>query len=90
MDIEFNSASELYERLQPALKSKVLELARDGYGYLTCEDVWNYLKEKKWVNSINLGLSDMVSDIFSSDNELIDAYFKDKLNSKKRRVYFDD
>lgn len=90
MDIEFNSAEELYERLKPALKSKVSELARDGYSYLTTDDLWNYLKEKKWINSVNLELSEMVSDIFSSDNALIDAYFKDKLNIKKRRVYFED
>ncbi|MCI9586076.1 MAG: hypothetical protein HFH45_05555 [Bacilli bacterium] len=90
MDIEFSSAEELYKRLKPALKSKVSELARDGYDYLTTDDVWNYLKEKKWINSVNLELSEMVSDIFSSDNALIDAYFKDKLNIKKRRVYFKD
>lgn len=90
MDIEFGSAVELYERLKPALKSKVGELKRDGYDYLNTEDVWNYLKENKWKNSSNLALHEMVSDIFSSDNALIDAYFKDKLNLKKRRVYFED
>lgn len=89
MDIEFNSVSELYERLQPALKSKVAELSRDGYGYLTVEDVWNYLKESKWKNSKNLALNEMVSDIFNSDNVIIDDYFKSKLNRRSRRVYFD-
>ena len=89
MDIEFNSASELYERLKPALKSKVSELKRDGYSYLTTEDVWNYLKEKKWKESRNLSLNEMVSDIFDSDNEIIDDYFKGKLNERTRRVYFD-
>lgn len=90
MDIEFGSVQELYERLKPALKSKVSELKREGYAYLNSEDVWNYLKEKKWRNSKNLSLHEMVSDIFNSDNALIDAYFKDKLYIKKRRVYFED
>ncbi|MBQ9011844.1 MAG: hypothetical protein IJ093_04265 [Bacilli bacterium] len=90
MDIEFNSVSELYERLKPALKSKVQELKRDGYTYLTCEDIWNYLKEKKWQNSRNLSLNEMVDDIFNSDNTIIDDYFKGKLNKKTRRVYFDE
>jgi len=45
MDIEFNSAGELYERLKPALKSKVSELRKFGYDYLKSEDIWNYLKE---------------------------------------------
>lgn len=90
MDIEFNSANELYERLKPALKSKIAELKRDGYTYLTEEDVWNYLKEKKWQNSKNLALNEMVSDIFNSDNSIIDDYFKGKLNKRTRRVYFDE
>jgi len=90
MDIEFGSVQELYERLKPALKSKVGELKRDGYDYLNTEDVWNYLKEKKWKSSTNLDLHQMVSDIFNSDNALIDSYFKGKLNMKQRRVYFED
>ncbi len=90
MDIEFNSAEELYERLLPALRSKVADLKRDGYNYLTADDVWNYLKENKWRNSNNLALYEMVSDILNSDNVIIDEYFKDKLNTKKRRVYFED
>ena len=90
MDIEFGSVQELYERLKPALKSKVGELKRDGYDYLNTEDVWNYLKEKKWKSSTNLALHQMVSDIFNSDNALIDAYFKGKLNKKQRKVYFKD
>ncbi len=89
MDLEFGSVEELYQRLKPALRSKLTELKEVGYGYLKIEDVWNYLKENKWRDSHNLALSDMVSDILNSDNELIDAYFKDKLNAKNRRVYFD-
>ncbi len=89
MDIEFNSASELYERLKPALKSKVAELKRDGFTYLTIEDVWNYLKESKWKNSKNLALNEMVSDIFSTDNIIIDDYFKGKMAKRTRRVYLD-
>ena len=90
MDIEFNTAEELYTRLKPALESKVSELTRDGYDYLTTEDVWNYLKENKWYSSTNLSLYEMVNDIFESDNALIDMYFKDKLNNKKRRTYFEN
>ena len=83
MDIEFENAKELYDRLVPALKSKVAELKRDGYSYLSTDDVWNYLIENKWKNSTNLALCEMVSDIFSSDNALIDDYFKEKLNERR-------
>ena len=89
MDLEFNSLEELYNRLRPALNAKMSELSTNGYGYLKPEDIWNYLKEKKWKSSRDLMLSDMVSDILNADNVLIDGYFKDKINEKNRKVYLD-
>ena len=74
MDIEFNSLEELYNRLRPALNAKMSELTANGYGYLKPEDIWNYLKERKWKNSHDLMLSDMVSDILNTDNDLIGNY----------------
>ena len=90
MDIEFKSLEELYQRLMPALESKVNEMARSGYEYLMVSDVWNYLKEKKWKTSQNLSLHEMVSDIFNADNALIDAYFKEKVHRRTRRVYLEE
>ena len=89
MEIQFNNAEELFKRLSPALKSKVYELHKEGYRYLEIEDVWNYLKEKKWQGRCGLSLNEMVSDIFSSDNALIDDYFKEQLNKKNRKLYFE-
>lgn len=89
MDLQFSSLEELYNRLKPALRSKQRELNEYGYGYLKIEDIWNYLKESVWKNSVNLSLNEMVSDILSVDNELVDAYFKEKLNEKNRKVYFE-
>ncbi len=89
MELEFKSEQELYDRLKPALEAKLTELKNNSYGYLKIEDIWNYLKETKWRDSSNLVLSEMVSDILNSDNELIDDYFKEKLNSRNRNVYFD-
>ena len=88
MDMVFSSLEELYNRLKPALRTKKRELKENGYGYLKIEDIWNYLKENKWKRSNNLSLNDMVSDILNADNEFIDDYFKEKLNSKNRNVYF--
>ena len=34
MDIEFNSLEELYNRLRPALLTKLSDLKANGYGYL--------------------------------------------------------
>ena len=90
MEFEFSSVEELYNRLKPALRTKLSELAEYGYGYLRIEDIWNYLKENKWINGHDLSLNDMVSDILNADNEMIDDYFKEKINRKNRKIYFDD
>ncbi len=87
--MEFSSQKQLYDRLKPALNAKMTELKQNGYGYLKIEDIWNYLSESKWRTSHNLALNEMVSDILNCDNELIDTYFKDKINEKNRKLYLD-
>ena len=65
-------------------------MKRAGYIYIKEEDIWNYLKEVKWINSKNLSLYQMVNDVLNVDNILIDKYLKEKLNMRNRKVYFDD
>ena len=89
MEVEFKTISELYDRLKPALTTKVEEMRRNGYLYIKEEDIWNYLKEVKWVKSTNLELYQMVSDVLNTDNIVIDSYLKEKLNLRNRKVYFD-
>lgn len=90
MDIVFNSLEELYQRIKPALLTKKQEMIRNGFKYIKEEDIWNYLKEIKWKNSKDLSLYDMVNDILNSDDMVIDAYLKEKLNSTDRTVYFNN
>lgn len=82
MDIEFNDVKELYERLKPALTTKVTELKRNDLDYIKIEDVWNYLKETKWVSANNLLLYQMVDDILNLDNDKIDEYVKAEIRKK--------
>ncbi len=58
--MEFKNLTELKNRLMPALRLKKEEINNKN---ITEEDIWNYLKETKWINSNNLSLSDMVNDI---------------------------
>ena len=51
-EIKFKSLNELYERIRPALKSKVRELKKKGYDYIHEEDIWNYLKNYKFKRKI--------------------------------------
>lgn len=82
MDIEFNSIKELYERLLPALNTKVTELRRNDLDYIKKEDIWNYLKDKKWSKANNLLLYEMVDDILNLDNYEIDEYVKEEIRKK--------
>lgn len=90
MGIKFNSITELYTRLQPALNSKRKELLRDNYHYIKNEDIWNYLKDNKWVQDRNLSLAEMVDDVLSCQNEAIDKYVKERLKKQDRKAYFND
>jgi hypothetical protein len=88
MDITFNSLEELYKRIKPALTTKKEQMRRNGYVYIKEEDIWNYLKEVKWLDSKNLSLYQMTCDILDTDDMIIDEYLRKKLNFKNRKVYF--
>ena len=90
MDIEFSSLTELYDRIKPALNSKRKELERENLGYIQIEDIWNFLKERKWFQSRNLSLAEMVDDILNCHNYEIDMYVKEKLRVQERTATFND
>ena len=89
MDIEFNSLQELYQRIRPALRTRMRELHRLGYDYVKEEDIWNYLKETKWKTASDLSLSEMVSDILNVDEFKFDKYMKNKLKVMTRSIYLE-
>lgn len=90
MNTEFTTVEQLYKRLTPALKTKKHEMQSLGYNYIKEEDIWNYLKEVKWINSKNLLLFEMVRDVLNADNGNIDNYVRQKLNSRERKIYFNE
>lgn len=90
MEIEFDTLQELYERIKPALFTKKAELKRNGIDYVKEEDIWNYLTEVKWINSRNLSLYQMVSDILNAENVKIDRYVKNKMKMRNRDLYFSE
>ena len=90
MDIEFNDIKELYERLKPALKTKIVELKRNDLDYIKEDDIWNYLKETKWKKAKDLLLYQMVDDILNLDSALIDEYVKEKIRKKVVKPKLDE
>lgn len=69
-DIKFSSLQELYNRIKPALRSKVKELHMAGYMFINEEDIFNFLKDSKWAKKNNLTLSELVNDILTTSNEV--------------------
>ena len=83
--IEFKSAKELYDRVLPALYSKVKELRNLGFKYITEKDVWNYLVNSTWKTKRNLQLHDLISDILYADNYKVNDYVMEKMKKLKTK-----
>jgi hypothetical protein len=62
MEGEFKNLDELYQRVLPALKTKVAELSATKE-QISEEEIWYHLAETKWKDSKNLTLFDIVDDI---------------------------
>lgn len=67
--LDYKTEQELYQGLIPALNVKIKNLKKNKIKDITKEDIWNYLKETKWKNSIDLTLADMVQDIIHTSND---------------------
>ena len=78
-NIKFNSLEELYNRLVPAMETKVKELSVAGISYITVDDIWNYLRKNKWSKSRDLTLSECVDDILNTSDLEYKKYMKEKM-----------
>lgn len=83
--IEFKSAKELYDRVLPALYSKVKEVRNLGFANITEKDIWNYLVSSTWKTKRNLQLHDLINDILYADNYKLNDYVMDKMRKLKKR-----
>ena len=63
---EFKSLEELFDRVEPALNTKVVEGREFGFQVKEI-DIWNYLVKNKWKKARGLMLSDIVDDILNFD-----------------------
>ena len=86
---EYRNQKELYEGLIPAMNVKLKLLKNTEFSYISREDIWNYLKENKWVNSTDLTLGEMVQDIIHVSHIDIDIYLKNKLKNENKEIILD-
>ena len=82
-EIKFSSLEELYNRLKPALRSKIKELHKLDKVYIKENDIFEYLSDNKWETSNNLTLDQMVDDILYADNSKLDEYVQRKIVKEK-------
>lgn len=85
MNEEFKSLKELYNRVRPALYSKLKEIKRLGLGIVEEKDIWNYLVDNSWKKKTNLELHEIISDILYVDNYRIYEYAVNELNKYKEK-----
>jgi len=85
-EIKFKNLTDLYNRILPALKSKTRELNKKGLNYIHEEDIWNFLKNYKWISSRDLDLGSMVNDIFNLNCDELDKYVKNELKNYHRSI----
>ena len=72
--MEFNSLEELYNRVSPALKTRVNDFKLEKIFDIDSIDIWNYLKDSKWMKSQDLNLSDIVNDILTCNSADVIRY----------------
>ncbi len=89
-EVKFRSLEELYNRIKPALYSKVQELKRNHIDFIKEEDIWNYLTLHDWKERNNLTIADLTSDILNLDNDLIKSYVLENVKNEKRDIKYDD
>ena len=82
--IEFKSLKELYERVKPALYSKLKETKRLGLKYVTETDIWNFLVENVWKSKENLELHELINDILYANNYELNEYAMKKVERFKK------
>ena len=82
--IEFKTKEELYNRVMPALYSKLKEIKKLGFKHITEKDIWIYLVENEWRKRNNLELFDLINDILYIDNYRLNEYVEEKINKLKK------
>lgn len=76
---KFNSVSDLYKRILPALQTKTSELKKDKFN-IDNLDIWNFCVDTKWKYKKDLRIYEVVDDILNLDVKKLDEYIKNKIN----------
>ena len=81
-DFKFNTLGEVYNKVFPALQTKVNDLKSKNIKHIKEEDVWDYLRKYYWNSKTDLTLYDLVSDILSTPDYKLEEYVLHKESYK--------
>lgn len=82
MENRFNSQTELFNKVKPALRTKKHELIRNGIRIVKEIDIWNYNKEYNWRKAKGLTLASMVDNILNTSDKAYEDYVVNKINDR--------
>lgn len=80
---KFNSISDLYKRILPALETKVSEFKRDNFSNVEALDIWNYCVNTKWKFKSDLRIYEIVDDILNIKTNNLEEYIKSNKSNDK-------
>ena len=76
--MEYTNQKELYIALLPVFKVKKRLNLITKYPDTKNSDIWSYLANNKWKNSVGLTISDMVNDIIMVDINDVNKSLKEE------------
>ncbi len=76
---QFNSVTELYMRVLPALQVKRKEFIVNKLNFITEKDIWDCLNELVWSKNTDLTLFDIVNSILTLKEEVILDFLSEDL-----------
>jgi len=87
---KFNSLSDLYKRVLPALETKTSELNRNGFKYIKSLDVWNYCVENKWKSKMDLRIYEIVDDILNLEDTVLENFVRNNIDYYRNLIDKDE
>jgi len=76
--ITFSNRSELLKRVQPALTTRENDFRRRNIYFINKDNILTSLINKKWINDVDLTLSEIVDDILYCNADFVYDYYRDR------------
>ena len=84
-NLKIKNLTQLFKRVKPALNSKLREINDMKIIYIKDKDIFDFLRETKWINATNLCLAEVVDDILNVDINKLNVYVQKKLIDKVKK-----